>query len=186
MQINLASLLLHQSAANHALAIMFEAAQLAYLLLPAYLANMAPPFVKYWPGWNRPISERWLGAHKTVAGFAVGVAMAILTTLVQSRINWDGALISYADWPLLGLAIGFGAMGGDALKSLLKRRIGIASGESWIPADQLDYVMGALVSLWPWIRLAWPEVLLVFAISFVAHVAVNHLAYGLGIRNTKW
>lgn len=165
---------------------MSENHQLFYLLLPAYLANMAPPFVKYWPGWNRPISERWLGAHKTVTGFAFGVVAAIATTLVQSRIQWEGALISYADWPLLGLAMGFGAMSGDAVKSLFKRGLGIAPGQSWIPADQLDYLMGALVSLWPWMRLSWRDVLLVFAFSFMGHIAVNHVAYRLGIRDSKW
>ena len=40
--------------------------QLVYLMLPAYLANMVPPFARYWPGWNGPISRRWLGDHKTV------------------------------------------------------------------------------------------------------------------------
>jgi len=28
--------------------------QLLYFMAPAYLANMAPPFVRYWKGWNRP------------------------------------------------------------------------------------------------------------------------------------
>jgi CDP-2,3-bis-(O-geranylgeranyl)-sn-glycerol synthase len=165
---------------------MFKTLQLLYLLLPAFVANMAPPFVKYWPWWNRPISVRWFGAHKTVIGFAFGVVAAVATTLMQAHIAWDGARIAYTDWPLLGLAIGFGAMSGDALKSLLKRRMGIAPGEPWIPADQLDYVMGALILLWPWIRLRWEEVLLVFVISFAGHIAVNHLAYWLGIRATRW
>lgn len=165
---------------------MFETAQLVYLLLPAYLANMAPPFVKYWPGWNHPISERLLGSHKTVIGFVFGVAMAMMTSLVQSRLQWHGALIDYTDWPVLGLAIGLGTMGGDTLKSMLKRRIGIAPGESWIPADQLDYVMGTLIFLWPWISLTWQQVLLVFTISFAGHIAVNHLAFRLGMRDTRY
>src|ERR1700687_2831286 len=37
---------------------------LMYLMLPAYLANMAPPFTRFWRGWNRPISRKWLGEHK--------------------------------------------------------------------------------------------------------------------------
>jgi CDP-2,3-bis-(O-geranylgeranyl)-sn-glycerol synthase len=31
---------------------MLRLAQLFYLMLPVYFANMAPPFVKYWSGWN--------------------------------------------------------------------------------------------------------------------------------------
>ena len=69
-------------------------AKLIYLMAPAYTANMAPPFVRYWTGWNRPISERWLGAHKTVIGFAAGVLAAVLVTYLQSRIAWEGSLVS--------------------------------------------------------------------------------------------
>ncbi|KZC21077.1 MULTISPECIES: hypothetical protein [Rhodanobacter] len=43
--------------------------QLAYFMLPAYCTNMAPPFTRYWRGWNRPIHERLLGSHKTVLGY---------------------------------------------------------------------------------------------------------------------
>ncbi len=165
---------------------MLKAAQLLYLMLPAFAANMAPPFVKYWHGWNRPISERWLGSHKTIIGFSAGIVAAIVTTFVQSRIDWSGALISYADWPMLGAAMGLGAMSGDAMKSLFKRRLGIAPGASWIPADQLDYVMGALIGLWFWIRLDWQDGLLLFALSFAGHVIVNHMAFYLNIRDTRW
>jgi len=165
---------------------MFEVAQLLYLLLPAYLANMAPPFVKYWKGWNRPISKRWFGDHKTVAGVVFGVLAALATTCAQSRIHWSGDLVSYINWPLIGLALGFGAMGGDTLKSFFKRKCGIAPGQSWIPADQLDFMIGALALIWPWVRLSWQEVAVVLAISFVGDIAVNHLAYWLRIRDTKW
>ena len=37
---------------------------------------MAPPFVRSWGGWNPPISRHWLGGHKTVVGFAAGLAGA--------------------------------------------------------------------------------------------------------------
>jgi len=57
---------------------LFRVLQLVYFMAPAYLANMAPPFVRYWKGWNRPISRRWLGSHKTVVGFGVGVLGAVL------------------------------------------------------------------------------------------------------------
>jgi len=51
-----------------------ELVALVYVMAPAYAANMAAAFAKFWPGWNRPISRRWLGDHKTVAGFLLGVA----------------------------------------------------------------------------------------------------------------
>lgn len=165
---------------------LFKLAQLLYLMLPAYVANMAPPFVRYWKGWNRPISRKWLGEHKTVVGFLCGILAALFTSYLQSRLVWSGSRISYVDWFPMGLAMGFGAMAGDSLKSLFKRARGIAPGQSWMPADQLDFVAGALVFAWPWLRLGWLEILAVLAISFIGHIVVNHLAYWLKIRDVKW
>ena len=59
---------------------------LLYFMAPAYLANMAPPFVRYWKGWNRPIHARTLGEHKTVVGYSLGVLIAIVTTAMQADI----------------------------------------------------------------------------------------------------
>jgi CDP-2,3-bis-(O-geranylgeranyl)-sn-glycerol synthase len=165
---------------------MLRFAQLFYLMLPVYFANMAPPFVKYWSGWNRPISRRWLGDHKTVVGFLLGVAVATVITFIQSLIAWREGLTSYDRWLTLGLACGFGALGGDALKSLIKRRCGIPPGQPWIPADQLDFVIGGLVALSLFVTLQPLDVALILVVSFLGDIGVNHLSFRLGIRNTKW
>ena len=154
---------------------------LLYLMLPAYLANMAPPFTRFWKGWNRPISVRLLGSHKTVVGFALGVATALQARLAPAR-----ALIDYSQWPLAGLAFGFGAMGGDCLKSLLKRRLGVAPGARWIPLDQLDFALGSLLLIAPLASLRWPDVLAILAMTLVGDLAVNRLSYRLRIKDTPW
>ena len=160
--------------------------QLMYLMLPAYLANMAPPFTRFWPGWNRPISRRWLGDHKTVVGFCAGLVVALVVTFVQSKVSWSGALLPYAEWPLIGLALGLGAMAGDSIKSLLKRLNGILPGRPWIPMDQLDFVAGSLLLVTPFATLTWLDIAIILVVSFVGDIAVNHLSYALGIRNTRW
>jgi CDP-2,3-bis-(O-geranylgeranyl)-sn-glycerol synthase len=160
--------------------------QLVYLMLPAYLANMTPPFIRHWTGWNRPISTKWLGDHKTVVGFCAALIVAVTVTLMQSAVNWRDGLLPYSHWPLLGLAFGFGAMGGDCLKSFLKRLRGIAPGKSWIPMDQLDFVAGALILISPWRPVDWMDIAKILAISFAGAVAINHLSYALGVRDTKW
>jgi CDP-2,3-bis-(O-geranylgeranyl)-sn-glycerol synthase len=160
--------------------------KLMYLMLPAYLANMAPPFTRYWTGWNRPISEKWLGDHKTVVGFGAGLIVAMAVVFVQSRITFDEPLIRYDRWPLLGLAFGFGAMGGDSMKSLMKRRIGIAPGRPWIPMDQLDFVIGSLVLIVPFANVTVLDVATILALSFIGDIAVNHVSHALGIRKTPW
>ena len=165
---------------------MFRVAQLLYLMLPVYLANMTPPFVKYWRGWNRPICERLLGSHKTVIGFASGVLAAVVTAFLQSRIGWSGSLVDYDRWLGLGLACGVGALIGDALKSLIKRRCGIAPGERWVPADQLDFVVGGLVALSPFVSLGVLDVAIIVTVSFLGDLAVNQVSFRLGIRDTAW
>jgi len=160
--------------------------QLLYFMAPAYAANMAPPFVRYWKGWNRPISRRRLGTHKTVLGFGLGVLAAVTATFIQSRLAWDGALGAYEHWATLGLRFGVGAMAGDVVKSLVKRRAGIAPGEPWIPWDQVDFVLGALALVWGAVALSWVDLLIILLLSVAGHVLVNHLGYWLGIRDVSW
>jgi CDP-2,3-bis-(O-geranylgeranyl)-sn-glycerol synthase len=160
--------------------------RLLYFMAPAYVANMAPPFVRYWKGWNRPISRRWLGEHKTVIGFGTGVAAAVMVTFIQSRVAWPGALIAYDHWATLGLRFGVGAMAGDSAKSFVKRRLGIAAGEPWMPWDQLDFVLGALALVWSRAALSWADLATILLVSFAGHVLVNHLGYWMGIRDVRW
>jgi CDP-2,3-bis-(O-geranylgeranyl)-sn-glycerol synthase len=159
--------------------------ELVYLMLPAYCANMAPPFVKCWRGWNRPIHRAWLGEHKTVMGFACGVAMGVLIAHAQSQLGF-GLLWDRGAWLALGLAQGLGAMSGDAIKSFFKRRIGIAPGRPWVPADQLDFVIGALIPLSFLAPLSPSDILAILLFTFVADIVVNHISFYLGIRDTRW
>jgi CDP-2,3-bis-(O-geranylgeranyl)-sn-glycerol synthase len=165
---------------------MIRIIELLYMMLPIYFANMAPPFVKYWHGWNWPINERWLGSHKTVFGFILGIAAGTLTALIQSKIHWQGNLMNYDNWFLLGFACGCGAMIGDSIKSFFKRRLQIAPGQSWIPADQLDFVIGGLLVVSFWARLNWFDVITILTISFIGDIVINHLSYYFGIRSTRW
>jgi CDP-2,3-bis-(O-geranylgeranyl)-sn-glycerol synthase len=160
--------------------------QLLYFMAPAYAANMAPPFVRYWSGWNRPISRRWLGAHKTVVGFGLGVLAAVTVTFIQSRLAWEGALVASGHWAALGLRFGAGAMIGDAAKSFAKRRAGVAPGDRFIPWDQIDFVLGALALVWGAAALSGADVVTIVLLSVAGHVLVNHLGYWLGIRDVKW
>lgn len=165
---------------------MARAIQLLYLMLPVYAANMAAPFAPMLPGDPRPISVRWLGAHKTWRGCALAVLAATLTAWAQSRVGWSGDLVSYDRWLPLGLLCGAAAMAGDSAKSFVKRRIGIAPGRPWIPFDQLDYVVAGLLALSLWHRFSAADVLLVVAVSFVGSLLVNRLSARLGIKSSPW
>src|SRR2546426_498559 len=163
-----------------------RALQLAYFMAPAYVANMAPPFVRYWKGWNRPISRRWLGTHKTVLGFVVGVLAAMLVTFAQWLLAWSGSIVAYEEWPLLGLLFGVGALRGDSAKSFFKRRLGVEPGRPWIPFDQLDFVVGALVLVHTRVALTWTDVATILLLSFCGHIVVSHVGRWLGVKDTRW
>ena len=161
--------------------------KLVWLMVPAYCANMAPPFTRFWRGWNRPIHRRLLGEHKTVLGFALGVAAAIAAAWLQSRAAALVPLMWHPDqWPIIGAICGVGALLGDAIKSFFKRRRGYAPGARWVPADQLDFAIAALLGLATIVPLTVGDVVLVLAFTFAADIAVNHIAFRIGIRESAW
>jgi CDP-2,3-bis-(O-geranylgeranyl)-sn-glycerol synthase len=159
---------------------------LAYFMLPAYCANMAPPFLRYWHGWNRPIHDRLLGSHKTVLGFLAGVVTGVLVTGLQYWVHAPWSLVNYQHWLLFGLGLGGGAMFGDALKSLIKRMLHINPGASWIPFDQLDFVAGALALTGAYAGLGPADMATIAAMTFVGDIAVNQLSYRLNIKDNPW
>jgi CDP-2,3-bis-(O-geranylgeranyl)-sn-glycerol synthase len=77
-------------------------------------------------------------------------------------------------------------MSGDAIKSFFKRRIGIAPGRPWVPADQLDFVIGALIPLSLLVPLGPSDILAILLFTFVADIVVNHVSFYLGLRDTRW
>jgi len=172
-------------------------------MMPAYLANMAPVFAQklgILKFLNKPVDggremggKRIFGDHKTWRGFAVGILFAMATACLQrflysapffqkiSLINYSGT-----HWCLLGFLLGFGALFGDLIKSFFKRRVNIAPGAPWIPFDQFDFVIGALIFAAPIYFPSWPTVVVILLVSFILHVLANNLGYLLKIKNTRW
>lgn len=117
-----------------------------FLYIPAIIANMAPVIAartKVFSWLDRPINTRLLGAHKTVRGFVVGVSAGAITAACMSLIIDTSVYRDFASATAFGAATGFGALMGDAIKSFFKRRLNIPSGVSWIPFDQIDFILGA-------------------------------------------
>ena len=82
--------------------------------------------------------------------------------------------------------MGLGALAGDLIKSFFKRRIGIAPGHKFIPFDQTDFVVGALVFIMPVFELTLNIFIVSLLLSFLLHIIVNHVAFYLKIRNEAW
>jgi len=169
-----------------------------YLMLPAYFSNMAPVFVKKLNLFNYPLDfnktflgKPILGKNKTFRGIIFGTLLGILTALLQSyayNINFFGSIsfIDYKEWFAFGALMGFGAILGDSIKSFFKRRAGIESGTPFIPFDQMDFTAGALIAVSAFGFITWKIVFVSLSINLFLHIIVNHIAYSLKIRDTKW
>jgi CDP-2,3-bis-(O-geranylgeranyl)-sn-glycerol synthase len=170
-----------------------------YFMLPAYFANMAPVAVKdYFKPLAVPLDfnkkfkgKRILGSHKTLRGLLAGIVVGIIIAFIQFQLLkipfFAGiSLLDYNKWVSIGVLMGAGALIGDMIKSFFKRRVNIKPGGRWIPFDQLDYVIGALVFISVVYIPSLSVIITALILSFLLHIIANHLAYYLGIRKVKW
>ena len=82
--------------------------------------------------------------------------------------------------------MGLGALIGDLIKSFFKRRLGLKPGARFVPFDQTDFVVGALIFIMPIFHVTLEIFFASLLLSFALHIAVNHAAFWLKIRNEKW
>lgn len=165
--------------------------KIIWFFLPAYAANIAASVFKI-KFLTKPISEKLFGSNKTYFGFVVGIIAAVIISIFQKLLFtfYFFQKISYLNYSinflLIGFLLGFGALLGDLAKSFFKRRVGIAPGQKWVPFDQIDYTLGAiLLSLFFW----QPTISFIIASIFLNlffHILFNHLGFWLGIRKSAW
>ncbi|MBU1146150.1 CDP-2,3-bis-(O-geranylgeranyl)-sn-glycerol synthase [Patescibacteria group bacterium] len=172
-------------------------------MLPAYIANMAPVFAKRFgllkflarpvDGGREFSGRKIFGEHKTWRGFVVGIIAAIAGAWLQYFLYSvspfrEISFFNYFEvspW-FLGFIFGFGALFGDLIKSFFKRRIGIAPGKPWIPFDQLDFVLGALIFVSLIFLPPWRGILVIIIVTPILHLLANQIGFILKIKNTKW
>lgn len=172
-----------------------------WFLLPAACANVAPiltaplPVIKKW---STPIDggrtfrgKELLGSHKTWRGLVSGMVAATmilwLEQLAVAHFDWAQTLVGdvhYAALPtlILGPLFAIGALGGDALESFFKRQRGIKSGGSWVPFDQLDYIVGSVIVSLPFVILAPLNYVWILVVWFVIHLAASYTGWLVGLK----
>jgi len=89
----------------------------------------------------------------------------------HNNIFAEISLVDYSNWLLFGFLMGFGALLGDMTKSFFKRRLGYAPGKPFIPFDQLDFVVGALLFTYPLVKLPIGLVITTILLSFFLDIA---------------
>ena len=173
-----------------------------WFFLPAYAANGLAPLVKYLPARHRMDGGRqWqgkplLGEGKSWEGLGLGILVAVLVSLIQMAafpsLPWQLSLEQGVTLhpvpmgPLLGLLLGLGAMAADALKSIVKRQLGLARGSPLPLVDQDDFIVGSFLlgALLVSVELTW--LILFLVITPVIHFATCFLGFRLGIKKEPW
>ena len=169
--------------------------QCIWLILPAYLANMAPLLAKKLlkDRFSTPIDSNRLGANKTfrglIAGMVMGIAVAPAHRALSSfPIAQRLSLVPYESLnvTLWGFLLGAGALLGDAAKSFFKRQRGISPGTPWRPFDQLDFLVGAMALAQFVYVPPVPVILDILLLMPCLKIVSAHVGYAIGWRETRW
>jgi CDP-2,3-bis-(O-geranylgeranyl)-sn-glycerol synthase len=154
-----------------------------YIILPVYCTNGAPVIF----GGGRPIDsgrflsdgQRVFGDHKTIRGFVSGL-LAGLTVGAFESILFHPNLMSVA------ILASFGALLGDLAGAFLKRRLKISPGGSLPVLDQLDFVLGAMLFVSPFVSLSLGTAAILLLVTPPIHILTNLVAHALGLKSTYW
>ncbi len=173
-----------------------------WFILPAYVGNMAPVFAKrlFKDRFSTPIDldknfrdSPIAGKNKTYRGLFAAILLSTIIVLLQKyAYSFPGiqsiSLINYSqiNWLLWGLLMGAGAMFGDFVKSVVKRRVGKKPGESWKPMDQIDFLGGALFLCSPLYLPPLDIILGIFVLLPAIKISLDHVGYHLKIHDSKW
>jgi len=174
-----------------------------WFFLPGGLANASPVFasrIRLLKPLYKPIDlghsyrgKRILGDHKTWLGllFAIFVGLIVIALQkygfnhsdwiksISANVNYSKTIIWW-----LGPLLGFGAIFGDGLESFFKRQIGIKSGHSWFPFDQVDYIIGGLLISLIVVRLSAVHYLVIICVWVVLHVVATSVGYLLKLKSS--
>jgi CDP-2,3-bis-(O-geranylgeranyl)-sn-glycerol synthase len=161
-----------------------------WFIFPAYCANAAP--VIFGGGQPMDFGKRFfdgkplLGSHKTVRGFLAGLIVGTLVGLAQTLI-FEHVLFQYGTQfnytIFLGFMLSLGALTGDLIESFIKRRLNRAPGSSLPVADQIDFILGALLFSIPVSPPSLPAAVIMLVITIPIHLLTNLGAALLNIKN---
>jgi CDP-2,3-bis-(O-geranylgeranyl)-sn-glycerol synthase len=132
-----------------------------------------------------------LGAHKTYRGFIFGIIVGIIIVYIQYLLRQPMKPYNIVDYGstnilLLGFLLSFGALFGDLIKSFFKRRMEIKAGRSWIPFDQIDWIIGSLAFTALYVTIPLQIIITSFIIYGLLHPTINYLGYMLKLKKNKF
>jgi CDP-2,3-bis-(O-geranylgeranyl)-sn-glycerol synthase len=159
-----------------------------FYAIPMYFANATPIIFhgKFPIDFGKKIGQqRIFGKGKTWVGFFSGVLGGLIAGSFFATI-FPGIFKLIPNYFELIVLLSIGALFGDLVESFFKRRLGFESGELWLLADQLDFVVGGfLLSM----LIRFPElevVVIILIVTVFAHMATNFAAYKMKLKKVPW
>lgn len=163
-----------------------------WFMFPAYCANAVPVIMGggYSLDGGRVFLDRKpiFGSHKTIRGFLSGLFVGTMVGILQT-ILFNTFLFEYSIQlqynVLLGFMLSLGALVGDLLESFIKRRLDLPPGSSLPVADQLDFVVGALLFSVPVSPPPILSVIIIIVITIPIHFLTNVFAAFLNLKRSS-
>ena len=177
---------------------LLDLVKIFWFFLPAGAANMSPVIFKFVNFLNYPVdfnkklnSKPIFGENKTYRGLFFGIVSSILFVFLQTIIYPETKFISLINYSSInflafGFFLGFGALFGDLIKSFLKRQFNIPPGKPWVPFDQIDWILGAIMFIYFYVPISLKEITAAIIIFGILHPAVNFIGYLLKIKENKF
>ncbi len=165
-----------------------------WLMLPAYIAN--PTAVVFGGGTPIDFGKNWkdgrriLGDGKTFRGLIGGTVCGIIIGFIQMQAPPQFSLPVFTLSAVVALS--FGALLGDIVKSFFKRRLGLARGDQLPLVDQLDFVAGAWVLAYivepKWFTDNFTFWIIITVIIFtpILHRLTNIIGYYFKLKKEPW
>lgn len=177
-----------------------------WLMLPAYISNpLAALFGGGKPidcGINFKDGRRLLGDGKTYRGLLFGIIGGLVVGIIQMIFISNISNLLQISFPpfshpssstiIIILSLSGGALFGDMFKSFFKRRMGFKRGQSFPIVDQLDFVIGAWIAAFifvrPWFMMYFNTkiILIILFISPIIHLVVNIFGFLIGVKKEPW
>lgn len=173
-----------------------------YFYLPGAVANIGANiarFIPFFAKMDAPIDggftwkgHRLVGEHKTWGGYWSGIffgmTFGVLKVIVLDKY-WPGNLFLQSDLVsgmFLMFLLSFGALTGDILKSVVKRLLNIPPHSAWIPFDEIDHTLMAMVLVKLFFGVEWSVFFAVIGLYFFLHLATNVIGFWLKIKRVPY
>lgn len=164
-----------------------------WLILPAYAANMFPPFMKGVKplDFGRNLGKyRILGDGKTIEGTLAGIAFGVFIGSLQIQFHSYfqkllGLNLIEHTLPLVFL-LSFGAIFGDIIGAFIKRRLGLERGYPAPLLDQLDFLLFALLLGSSLVSVSMDMLAVLLVITPILHKATNVVGYYIKLKKNPW